>query len=207
MIETVQTYLMYGCLAALAVLASIVFLFSICAPTWDAVRRFSKLPRIQQVVLLVVAIGFIQYGATKGTSISFDGGIKQNNLQPSSVSNNTVKIYWMRDTSGGVLVPSDAPVYIDYRLSVDTNGVWQTLGESTVGAWQWIGVLANATNYDYNVWAYYVPPEPVHTNGVWLYRTLEDRNERYPIPLRARIEINGKAIATPKEKRKDEGND
>jgi len=47
----------------------------------------------------------------------------------------------------------------------------------------------------------------VHTNGVWVYKTLRDRAERNPIPLRARIEIDGKAIATPKEKRRDEGND
>lgn len=204
--EAVQTYLMYGCFGILAAIAVTLFLIKVCAPTWDALRQFAKLPRIQQIVVGAILIGFIQYGATK-TKITFDGGIKQNEIQQSVVSNNLVQIHWMRDTSGGVLVPTDAPVYIDYRLSVDSNGVWQTLAETTVGTWQWSGVLANATNYDYNVWAYYIPPEPVHTNGVWLYKTLEDRNNRYPIPLRARIEINGKAIATPKEKRKDEGND
>ena len=80
------------------------------------------------------------------------------------------------------------------------------LAQTTVGAWGWSGTVENATNYDYNVWAYYIPPEPVHTNGVWTYKTHFDRNGEYALPLRARVEVNGKAIATPKEKRKDEEN-
>lgn len=203
-----QTVLMYVSIFALAAMAVWFFLAKVLSPAWGELRRFVKLSRIQQFVLGVCVIGFIQYGATKPTwHISFDGGIKQNPIQPSNVTNDLVSIHWTRDASGGTLVPETATVYVDYKLTVDTNGVWETLAETTVGAWGWSGVVQNATNYDYNVWAYYIPPEPVHTNGVWIYKTLKDRGEKFPIPLRARIEVNGKAISTPKEKRKDEEND
>lgn len=200
-----RTVIMWLCLGALGVLGTVIFLAMVCAPVWEKVREFWSLHTIEKVLLGVCIIGFIQYGSTKqGWNISFDGGIKQNPIQPSSVTNNLVSIHWTRDTSGGVYVPTDASVYIDYKPWADTNAVWQTLAETTVGACGWSGTVVNATNYSYNVWAYYIPPEPVHTNGVWIYKTRKDRNDGYAIPLRCRIEVNGKAIATPKEKRKDE---
>lgn len=204
-----QTFVMYACLAALGVCLSVLFAVKVMVPVWENVRRFLSLPRLQQCLLLFCIVGLVHYGATKqkGSTFTFDGGIKQNPIQPSYSTNSTVSISWMRDMSGGVYVPESAAVYIDYKVNSDSNAVWQLLAETTVGAWSWSGTVANATNYDYNAWAYYIPPEPVHTNGVWLYKTQKDRNDRYPIPLRTRIEINGKAISTPKEKRKDEGND
>jgi len=200
-----QQVMMYLCLGGIAAIGVGVFLFKVCAPAWIEIRKFFSLPRIQQIVVAICVVGLIQYGATKGGwSISFDGGIKQNALQPSIVTNNLVEIHWMRDTSGGVYVPENATVYIDYKPWADTNATWQALAETTVGQWHYSTMLQNATNYSYNVWAYYIPPEPVHTNSVWMYKTMKDRRGGYAIPLRARIEINGKAIATPKEKRKDE---
>lgn len=191
-------------LTGLAVSLSVLFYLKVAVPVWDAVRRWWSLPRIQQFLVAAFVIGMIQYGATKqGWHIGYDGGIKAGS-NPSWVTNDTIHIEWQRDTSGGVYVPESAAVYIDYRPNTETNAEWGLLAQATVGDWHWEGTLANATNYDFNVWAYYIPPEPVHTNGVWVYKTLRDRGEKYPIPLRARIEVNGKAIATPKEKRKDE---
>jgi len=206
--EIFQRILMSAALGGLIALGVAFFLEKFCAPLWDQVLKFTKLPRIQQFVLFVFTVGLIQYGVTKHDIpiINFYGGIKQNPIQPSIVTNNLVSIHWTRDTAQG-LVPETATVYIDVRLRSNTNGVWETLAETTVGAWSWSGTFQDATNYNYNVWAYYIPPEPVHTNGVWIYNTLKDRNERFPIPLRARIEVNGKAISTPKEKRKDMEND
>jgi len=209
MIEIYQTYqltLRYVAIAAAVLFAAALFAAYVIAPAWCEIRKYFKMTRIQQMLLGVVVVGFIQYGATK-SSFNFDGGIKQNPIQPSVATNNLVSIHWARDTSGGIIVPLESTVYIDYRLATDTNGVWQTLAETTVGTWGWSGTVINATNYNYNVWAYYIPPEPVHTNGVWIYKTLKDRNEKFPLPLRARVEVNGMAISTPKEKRKDEGND
>ena len=199
-----QTGLLWVCLCALGAMAAWLFLAKVAAPAWDALRRWWSLPCIQRILVGVCVVGLSYYGATKqGWHVGYDGGIKAG-ATANVVTNDTVAIYWQRDTSGGVYVPETAAVYIDYRPNTETNAEWGLLAQTTVGAWGWSGTVENATNYDYNVWAYYIPPEPVHTNGVWTYKTHFDRNGEYALPLRARVEVNGVAIATPKEKRKDE---
>ena len=196
--------LMVLCCVGLILCGVVIFAAKVLAPVWEVLRRYFKLPRIQQGLVSLFVLGMIQYGATKqGWHINFDGGIKQGPAA-SVVTNDTIFISWQRNTTGGVYVPESAAVYIDYRPNTETNADWGLLAQTTVGAWSWTGTVPDATNYDYNVWAYYIQPEPVHTNGVWVYKTLKDRAGKYPIPLRARIEVNGKAIATPAEKRKDE---
>lgn len=182
--ETIPTI---GLIACLAMLAAVVL-----SPCLKAFRRLGW---------AALAVGMIFYGGGK-SRFAFDGGIKAST--PTYSTNDEVVVTWQRDTSAGVYVPDAASVYIDYRPNAETNAEWVALAQTTVGAWSWTGSVQDATNYDYNVWAYYIPPEPVHTNGVWVYKTLKDRSGTYPIPLRARIEVNGKAISTPKEKRKDE---
>jgi len=209
--ELYSEAIMYICLGGLIASGVGIFVLKVAVPAWDQIRKFFALPRIQQALLAAFVVGMYVYGSNKPTPtptrITFDGGIKQNPLQPSIVSNNLFEVHWMRDLSGGIYVPESATVYIDYKPWADTNAEWQVLAETTVGQWHYATMLANATNYAYNVWAYYIPPEPVHTNCVWLYKTLKDRNEAYPLPLRARIEVNGKAISTPAQKRKDEWNE
>lgn len=205
--ETYQQWMLRGCIAALAVLLLFLFLFTGFTRMWEVVRRWMSLGAIERTLVAVIVCGFAYYGSTKqGWHIGYDGGIKAA-ATANVVTNDTVSIYWQRDTSGGIYIPESAAVYIDYRPNTATNEEWGLLAQTTVGAWGWSGTVQNATNYDYSVWAYYIPPEPVHTNGVWTYKTHFDRNSDYAIPLRARIEVNGKAIATPKEVRKDEEND
>ena len=202
-----QEWLMMGCLALLFyVLVPALLLIKVWPLLRDAWRDAMKGKSLATKVFAVLFLSVNFYlGATKPSAprVSYDGGIKAGTTA-NVVTNDTVAIYWQRDTMGGVYVPESAAVYIDYRPNTETNAEWGLLAQTTVGAWSWTGTVANATNYSYNVWAYYIPPEPVHTNGVWTYKTHFDRNERYALPLRARIEVNGKAIATPKEKRKDE---
>ena len=204
--ETWQLWLLRGCSGALPILLFALFVSTVLTCVWDKMRKWLSLGAIQMIFTGVFVCGLIQYGATKGWFVRYGGGIKPGETA-NIATNDTVSLYWQRDTSGGVYVPETAAVYIDYRPSTATNEEWVLLAQTTVGAWGWSGTVANATNYSYNVWAYYIPPEPVHTNGVWTYKTNLDRNERYALPLRARVEVNGKAIATPKEVRKDEEND
>lgn len=201
-------WVLWACLAGIGMIAALFALAKIVAPAWNAVRRWWSIPCIQRVIVGVFVIGLSYYGATKHRLyVCYDGGIK-GSATANVVTNDTVSIYWQRDMSGGVYVPESATVYIDYKPSTETNdGEWSLLAQTTVGAWGWSGTVENATNYDYSVWAYYIPPDPVHTNGVWTYKTHFDRNGAYALPLRARVEINGKAIATPKEVRRDEEQD
>lgn len=158
------------------------------------------------LVFVFIAAGFLYSMATKPSTcrVYYDGGIKPGATE-NVVTNDTVAIYWQRDTSGGVYVPETATVYIDAIEHGASNAV--NIAQTVVGAWGWSGTVENAANYDYIVWAYYIPPEPVHTNGVWVYKTMRDRRGENAIPLRARVEVNGNAIATPKEVRNDEEDD
>lgn len=200
-IYTFQHWTLYVCLSVLLMIVAWLFLANVSAPVLSAMKRWWSLPFIKRMIVAVFVVVFSYYGSTK--YVYYDGGIKADTTK-NVVTNNTVSIYWQRDTSGGVYVPESATVYIDYRLSAETNSEFVLLAKTTVGAWSWSGTVENATNYDYSVWAYYIPPEPVHTNGVWTYKTHFDRNGEYVLPLRARVDVNGKAIATPKEKREDE---
>lgn len=166
---------------------------------------YSKLRRCG-LFFVFIAAGFLYSMATKPPTcrVYYDGGIKPGATE-NVVTNDTVSIYWQRDTSGGVYVPETATVYIDAIEHGASNAV--NIAQTVVGAWGWSGTVENAANYDYIVWAYYIPPEPVHTNGVWVYKTMRDRRGENAIPLRARVEVNGNAIATPKEVRKDEEDD
>lgn len=202
-IQAWQTALMRACLCALGAMAAGFLAFQ-ASLVWGRMRGWWSLPCIERALVGVFVLGFAYYGATKqAVRIGYDGGIKAG-ATANVVTNDTVAIFWQRDTSGGVYVPESAAVYIDYRPNAETNAEWSLLAQTTVAAWSWTGTVQNATNYDYNVWAYYIPPEPVHTNGVWTYKTHFGRDGRHAIPLRARVEVNGKAMATPKEKRKDE---
>ena len=192
-----QHWMLCACLAGLGMIAALVFIAKVAAPAWDAVRRWWSLPCIQRVIVGVCVVGLSYYGATKqGWHVGYDGGIKAG-ATANVVTNDTVSIHWQRDTSGGVYVPESAAVYIDYRPNTETNAEWGLLAQTTVGAWGWSGTVENATNYDYNVWAYYIPPEPVHTNGVWTYKTMRDRAEKYVLPLRATVTINNRVISPP----------
>lgn len=199
--EVFQRYTLAVSLSFFLASFALLVTYTMGVRLWDAIRRWIKLSHIEALLVAVFVIGFIQYGATK-SSFHYDGGIK--GTANTYTTNDTIHIEWERDTSQGVLVPESAAVYIDYRPNTATNEEWGLLAQTTVGAWSWEGTLANATNYDFNVWAYYIPPEPVHTNGVWVYRTMKDRGDKYPIPMRSRVEVNGKVIATPAEKRKDD---
>lgn len=205
--ETYQLWILRGCVAALAVFLLWVSLSTAFTRMWEVIRRWMSLGAIEKILVAVIVCGFAHYGSTKQWwFIGYDCGIKAGTTA-NVVTNDTVSIYWQRDTSGGIYIPESAAVYIDYRPCSATNEEWVLLAQTTVGAWGWSGTVANATNYHYSVWAYYIPPEPVHTNGVWTYKTHLDRNNAYAIPLRARVDVNGKPIATPKEVRKDEEND
>lgn len=202
--EMMQELLMRLCCWGLAPCVTALFFAKVVIPAWNALRKFFGDQGLKGIILIPGIVCLCWYGMTKGYSgrITYDSGIKSGTTA-NLVSNDTINIYWQRDISSGIWVPDSAAVYIDYREIGQTNLEWGLLAQSTVGAGSWSGTLTDATNYDYNVWAYYVPPEPVHTNGVWVYKTFRDRKNDNILPLRNRIEVNGIAIATPAEKRKD----
>lgn len=151
-------------------------------------RNFRK----HGVLFVLIAFGFLTSMATKW---KFDTGLHNNG---SYATNDTVCAKWTRDMS----VPATSDLYVDYRLSTDTNGLWQTLIHTTAGALTATATLADATNYDYFVWADYVPPTPVHTNGVWKgFGGITKDGMKY-LTIQGNIYDHGEKIATPERKLK-----
>lgn len=148
------------------------------------------------LVAAAFVVGAVFYGGSK--SIRWDVGLRDNGTE---ITNDTVTVRW---TYTGI--PSASSVFIDVR-ECGSDGEWQNLGETVASALEWTGTLANATNYDYLVYTTYVPPSPVHTNGVWVgpvYETKKRQGAQSFILINGVIREHGKAIAPPNAKRKEE---
>lgn len=194
--HTFQTWTLYVCIVALAALSVVIFFELVRGPVKVALDKVRRLPAFQQVLCAVFVCGAVLYGGSKNI-ISYDGGIRQNSDTPSLITNNLVRITWERVP--GAVLPLTSPVYIDYRQHGSTNE-WTLLGETIVSAFMWEGTVANATNYDYNVWAYYIPPEPVHTNGTWSFSTMRDKKGENILPMRAVVKADIEILSPPNMK-------
>ena len=208
--------IMWVGLFSLSIIVTIVFTAKIFPFVKRAFAKFSGLGKLEQTYAVFAVVILTIYAGTKpsSTRITFESGLKDDG---SFVTNDTVHIEWVK--SGTPYVPDSAKVYIDFRPIAERNGdaelgntddVWRLLGETTAGAYEFNTTLPNATNYDYNVWYYYVTSESVHTNGVWMYKTMPSRKQTpdtmKAIPLRAVTKGDCRVIATPSAKRKEENN-
>lgn len=189
--DTLQAVVMIAGVVVLAAITIGTFLYAMR----DVPREITTFIGPWFVGFLLV-VGVVWYGGSK--SITFDAGLRDNG---SWASNDTVHVAW---TYTGI--PSASSLYVAYRESGTTNE-WADLGETVVSALSWEGTLANATNYDYLVYTTYVPPSPVHTNGVWVgpvYETKKRQGAQSFIVINGVIREHGKAIAPPNAKRKEE---
>ena len=179
-----------------------MFLFKALPNVWETFCKAFGRNKISRCVFILFAVGAIMYGGTKNdgpTGVSkfiFDKYISDNG---SYSTNDTVVIKWKQTIENAL--PLDTPVYIEYKLAGSTND-WEALASSAqnLGNYEWNGSLVGATNYNYNIYCYYIPPAPVHTNGVWTYNTLKDTQNKNILPLRAEVRDGGEVIATPKSK-------
>jgi len=196
-----QRLLMAGCLWALAALLplyGLVKAWPLLREAWnDAMKGRSLLTKLFAVVFLSVSF---HLGATKPSQVSvrWDDGLRDNGTL---ITNDTVEVRW---TYSGI--PGASSVFIDYREAGTTND-WLNLAETLASAQEWTGTLANATNYDYWVYTTYVPPVPVHTNGVWVGQTYETKarvGAKSFLILNGKIQEHGRTIAPPSAKRKED---
>ena len=199
--EEYQRLLMAGCLWALAALLplyGLVKVWPLLQEAWnDAMKGRSLLTK-------ALAVGFFlvnfYLGATKPSQVSvrWDDGLRDNGTL---ITNDTVAVRW---TYSGI--PGASSVFIDYREAGTTND-WLNLAETLASAQEWTGTLANATNYAYWVYSTYVPPVPVHTNGVWVGQTYETKarvGAKSFLILNGKIQEHGRTIAPPSAKRKED---
>lgn len=176
--------------AALVALSVSFLLFAVAwaAPyvkaAWDKAGRFAR-----SVFCTAVAVAVLFGGAKTACSrFTFASGLTDNG---SYSTNDTVYVAW-KTTTG---LPSSTIVYIESRLQSDTNGVYSSIGNATYGSGSWTGTLANATNYNFNIWHNYEPPAPVHTNGTWVYQTVKAKHQPDDNALHA-VAVKAKIIGT-----------
>lgn len=149
---------------------------------WDKAGRFAR-----SVFCIAVAIAVL-FGGAKTASMSkftFASGLIDNG---SYSTNDTVYVAW-KTTTG---LPSSTTVYIESLAKSDTNGVYKMIGNTTYSTGSWTGTIANATNYNFNIWHNYESPAPVHTNGTWVYNAIKakyqpDDNAINAVAVKAKI--------------------
>ena len=185
------------CLAALATIA-LGYAAYAAGDFLARLRRLFGSSKIQGLLAVAAIVGATMYGGSKGVYVKWDDGLHDNGTL---ITNDTVAVRW---TYSGI--PSASSVFIDYREAGSTNE-WDSLGETVASALEWTGTLANATNYDYWVYSTYIPPVPVHTNGVWVgqaYETKARVGAKSFLILNGKVQEGGRTIAPPAAKRKDE---
>lgn len=190
--KTLQGIVLCG---SIVVLAAIALGYAAYALS-DVAKMFRrKVGAIMGAALFVVCA--IYYGGSKSV-FRFDTGLTNNG---SYTTNNLVHAAW---TFSGI--PSASAVYIACRESGSTNE-WAEIAETVASARVWDGTLANATNYDFWVYSSYIPPEPVHTNGVWqgpVYETKPRKGASGFVIIGGEVREHGRTIAPPAAKRKEE---
>ena len=194
-----QHILMVACLAAIGLIAAAV-LFALFGNALSELRRVFGGSKIQGAIASVAIVGAVMWGGSKGVNVRWDTGLHDNGTL---ITNDTVSVAW---TYTGI--PGDSSLYIDYRAAGSTNE-WENLAETVASAMSWSGTLANATNYDYWVYSIYIPPVPVHTNGVWVGQAYETKSRvgaKSFLILNGKVQEHGRTIAPPAAKRKEEQN-
>lgn len=181
-----QAVVMGLCFWGLMLLGGVALLYATDSLS-EIKRKWSKLTRANKEIISLFLIGAIMTGVAKSV-FTFSNGVRR--AEPTYATNDTVHIEWTKDVESQI--PDNAIVNIEYRPNTATNEEWGLLGQSTVNSRLFETTLLNATNYDFNVYGYWIPPEPVHTNGVWQYSTSKPRKflsseVLKAIPLRARI--------------------
>lgn len=195
---TFQHWLLLGCFALLAVCLFVLAVAVAMPRLTDAIRRYFGMDNLGKVVCGACILGMVMYGGSKGVNVRWDDGLRDNGTQ---ITNDTVAVRW---TYSGI--PAASSVFIDYREAGTTND-WSNLAEAVASAMAWTGTLANATNYEYWVYSTYVPPVPVHTNGVWVgqaYETKARVGAKSFLILNGKIQEHGRTIAPPSAKRKED---
>lgn len=181
--------------AALAAMACGYFAYAL----GDLVARLRRLfgsSKVRGLLALAAIACAVMYGGGKMT-VRWDTGLRDSGTE---ITNDTVRVRW---TYSGI--PAESSVFVDYRETGSTNA-WANLAEALASALGIDATLANATNYDYWIYSTYVPPVPVHTNGVWvgqMYETKERRGANAFLILNGKVQEHGRTIAPPAAKRKD----
>lgn len=168
----------------------------------SVIKQFHKFNDLtaRKILFIFGAFSLSIFAATKHyTQFYFAAGLKDDG---SYTTNDFVHIEWVK--SGVPYVPNASTVFIDYRHRKSTNE-WIELADVPVTKYFFDATIENATNMVFNIW-WYNEEQEVHTNGVWIYKTVRSRSQNQSsdtfdiIPARATTVVNGKIVAPPSKK-------
>ena len=160
MIGVVQSVIMWACVIALILIASVVILAGMGKSAETAKRRLGGPRSVAAAVALAVACTLF---GRKGTVTVSDPYISNSG---SYLTNDVAHISIAKRSP---LLPDDTSILV-YARQVDSTNVtdWVRLSPHlTFADHPYDYALPNATNYDVMVAADFTPAPTVHTNGVW----------------------------------------
>lgn len=139
------------------------------------------LTRSDKIALTLLAIGLTFYAGAKHAmpSFAFDTYLANDG---SYATNSTVHVAFTQRAQGLDLSTSPVLVYAREMGSTNAEDWMELLPRRMFPAFPADYTLANATNYNYAVYVDYVPPPPVHTNGVWQMRGIELPDSGFAFP-------------------------
>lgn len=193
-----QRIIMWVCLSVLA---------SGVAALWARWVLLS-VSKVRKIVMFLGPIGCVLvlpgmvkmylYGSEKEVPyILFDDYIANNGSSyvTNGVQAVAVEFKWRKTNDA---LPNSQPLYISKRLK-NFGGDWDLAATTTVGAGSHLLTIENVKNYEYYIWHEWVPPSPVHTNGVWIGSVIEKaKNEtgvNKMIIINGQLLKHGKVIA------------
>lgn len=196
-----RVLMLAACVAGLAmILAFAVFagLGTLCARLRIA---FSN-SNVSLALSTLAVLGIAHYGATKGIvtrDVIFprtDPAVAYLEDDGSYVTNNMVHVAFK-----SYLIPGDAIIVLDYWPVDSTNEadvVTAVSGPLSMFPNPMDYAFENAISNRWYCYTTWTPGPAVHTNGVWQAIWMTDRREnRYLIPIRTRVEVDGEAVAPP----------
>ena len=205
-IDWVQTSLNWTRLAV--ALAFLFGLVAVAAAAWPVVRdewRRGK-DRVAKAVFAAACLAGVLYGGAKNASVTYpktDAAAAYLVDRGSYVTNDYVRIDFERR-----IVPDDAALVIERRAVASTNDLeWAEYLRSTFAAFAVPTNLpcANATNWNWIVYADWTPPPSVHTNGILEVKWGTSRNDAahraaglaVGIPAQTTAWADGAMLGTP----------
>jgi len=138
----------------------------------------------QGTAFSLILCGFLYAMATK-PNVSWDSVLENDGTHYTN-NYSVVRFKWKKKDP---TLPNAATVNISQKPNGGVD--WTTVGSTTVGAFTYDLPIAS-TNYSFYVWTEYVPPTPVHTNGVWLGTVIE--KAKGETGLNKLIIVNGQLI-------------
>ena len=166
--------------------------------------------KVRGMLAAAAIVGAVMYGGSKGTrNVNFPRTDTEQAYLVDAGSYVTNDMVHVAFTS--MLVPQDAPIFLDYWPDGSTNeadmvtAYAATLAEFPRPLDLYFENAISNRWYCYTTWT---PGPAVQTNGVWQTIWMTDRREgRDLIPIRTWIELDGERIAPPAAVQEEEDND